>query len=77
MKQKETITPKLQRSMVSFSSVQSRILEAPLVRQADGELKKEVFWLDQEINGSIKFVIENSWNHVMSSSIFMDAMLEI
>ena len=32
--------PKLQRKMVPFSSGQSRFLEAPLVRQADGELKK-------------------------------------
>ena len=40
MKQKDQVTPKLQRSMVSFSSYQSRFLEAPLVQQADSELKK-------------------------------------
>jgi hypothetical protein len=35
----KTVTPKLQRKMVPFSFAQSRFLEAPLVRQADGELK--------------------------------------
>ena len=36
------VTTKLQRKMVPFSSVQSRFVEAPLVRQADGELKKQL-----------------------------------
>ena len=38
-KQKGQVTPKLQRSMVPIFTLQSRFLEAPLVRQADGELK--------------------------------------
>ena len=37
------VTTKLQRKMVPFSSVQSRFVEAPLVRHADGELKKQYF----------------------------------
>ena len=36
------VTTKLQSKMVPFSSVQSWSVEAPLVRQADGELEKQL-----------------------------------
>ena len=39
-KQKDQVTPKLQMSMVPFSSYQSLFLKPPLVWQPDSELKK-------------------------------------